>query len=60
MELELIRVKKDNSTSEENPMGELVERMVTTSQLSKIIELLGEDLYNITESQVDNITNQYP
>jgi hypothetical protein len=60
MELELIRVKKDNSTSEENPTGELVERMVTISQLSKIIELLGEDLYNITESQVDNITNQYP
>jgi hypothetical protein len=60
MDLELIRIKKDNSISEEFPTGELTERMVTTSQLSKIIELLGEDLYNITESQVDDIMNQYP
>ena len=60
MDLELIRVKKDNPTSEDNPMDNLVERMVTVSQLSKIIELLGEDLYNITESQVDDIMNQYP
>jgi hypothetical protein len=60
MDLELIRVKKDNPTSVDNPMDNLVERMVTVSQLSKIIELLGEDLYNITESQVDDIMNQYP
>jgi hypothetical protein len=60
MDLELIRVKKDNPTSLDNPMDNLVERMVTISQLSKIIELLGEDLYNITESQVDDIMNQYP
>ena len=60
MDLELIRVKKDNPTSEDNPTDNLVERMVTVSQLSKIIELLGEDLYNITESQVDDIMNQYP
>jgi len=60
MDLELIRVKKDNPTSLDNPMDNLTERMVTVSQLSKIIELLGEDLYNITESQVDDIMNQYP
>jgi hypothetical protein len=60
VESELIRVKKDNPTSVDNPTDNLVERMVTVSQLSKIIELLGEDLYNITESQVDDIMNQYP
>jgi len=60
MDLELIRVKKDNPTSLDNPTDNLVERMVTVSQLSKIIELLGEDLYNITESQVDDIMNKYP
>jgi len=60
MDLELIRIKKDNSISDEFPTGELTERMVTISQLAKINELLGDDLYNITESQVDNIMNQYP
>jgi len=37
MDLELIRVKKDNPTSVDNPMDNLVERIVTVSQLSKII-----------------------
>ena len=60
MDLELIRIKKDNSISEEFPTGELTERLVTLSQLAKINELLGDDYYNMLASDIDNIMNQYP
>jgi hypothetical protein len=60
MDLENIRVKKDNSTSEENPTGILVDKIITISQLAKINELLGDDYYNMLESDIDNIINQYP
>jgi hypothetical protein len=60
MDLELIRIKKDNSISDEFPTGELTERLVTLSQLAKINELLGDDYYNMLASDVDNIMNQYP
>ena len=60
MELILINILKNNSVSEEFPTGQLTERFVTKSQLDKIIETFGEDLYTISEKDVDNIINNYP
>ena len=60
MDIILIRVKKNDSISEEFPSGEPIEKFVTKSQMDKLIELWGEDYFNISESELDNIVNQYP